>query len=176
MILKNGRRPDVVVDERGQFGAAKRVARAVTREFSGAVVGTVSGLARNGEALVDLPDGFRRTRARSCIRLASTDVGREAVLLFEGGDHTRPIIVGLVQGPEKDASARTDIVSSAAATYEVEVDDRKVELVARETITLRCGEASITLNQDGKIVIRGKHVVSHAAGVNRIRGGSVQLN
>jgi hypothetical protein len=41
---------------------------------------------------------------------------------------------------------------------------------------LRCGEASISLSRDGKVVIRGRHIVSHASGVNRIRGGSVELN
>jgi hypothetical protein len=41
---------------------------------------------------------------------------------------------------------------------------------------LRCGEGSITLTRDGKIVLRGKHIVTHASGVNRIRGGSVELN
>jgi hypothetical protein len=51
-----------------------------------------------------------------------------------------------------------------------------VSITARESITLKCGDASITLNRDGKIVLRGAHVVSHASGVNRIRGGSVELN
>jgi hypothetical protein len=47
---------------------------------------------------------------------------------------------------------------------------------AKHELVLRCGRASITLDSDGKVTIRGTQVVSHASGVNLIRGGSVQLN
>ena len=46
---------------------------------------------------------------------------------------------------------------------------------ARE-IVLRCGESSITLTRAGKIILKGKYVSSHSAGVNRIKGGSIQIN
>ena len=61
-------------------------------------------------------------------------------------------------------------------SVEVTVDGKHVALSAHDSITLRCGDASITLNREGKIVIRGAHVVTHASGVNRIRGASVELN
>jgi Domain of unknown function (DUF6484) len=178
MILKSERMQEAVVSEREQFDATNRKERAPL-EFGGALIGTLAGFARDGEALIDLPDNesFRRTPARSCIRLASSDVGKEAVLLFEGGDCGLPIIVGLLQPRASEAGATTRVgIASAARSREVELDGKNIELTAQETITLRCGDASITLNRDGKIVIRGMHVVSHAAGVNRIRGGSVQLN
>ena len=43
-------------------------------------------------------------------------------------------------------------------------------------IVLECGEGSITIRKDGKIVIKGTHLLSRAAGVNRIKGGQVNIN
>jgi hypothetical protein len=49
-------------------------------------------------------------------------------------------------------------------------------LEAKETVTLRCGDGSITIRADGKILIKGKDLVSHAQRANRIKGGSVSIN
>ena len=65
---------------------------------------------------------------------------------------------------------------NASDAVDVSADGRNVTVSAEDSITLSCGDASITLNRDGKIVIRGAYVVSHSSGINRIRGGSVQLN
>jgi hypothetical protein len=47
---------------------------------------------------------------------------------------------------------------------------------ARKNLTLKCGEGSITIREDGKILIKGRDLVSHAKRMNRIRGGSVAIN
>jgi hypothetical protein len=47
---------------------------------------------------------------------------------------------------------------------------------ARQNLTLRCGEGSITIREDGKILIKGKDLVSHAQRMNRIKGGAVAIN
>jgi hypothetical protein len=47
---------------------------------------------------------------------------------------------------------------------------------AKERLVLRCGKASVTLTRAGKVIIEGSYVVSRSTGVNRIKGGSVQLN
>jgi hypothetical protein len=49
-------------------------------------------------------------------------------------------------------------------------------LEARKSLTLRVGDGSITIREDGKILIKGKDLVSHAKRMNRIRGGSVAIN
>jgi uncharacterized protein (DUF2345 family) len=49
-------------------------------------------------------------------------------------------------------------------------------LTAERQITIRCGESSITLTAAGKIILRGKYIVSRSSGVQRIKGGSVQIN
>jgi hypothetical protein len=49
-------------------------------------------------------------------------------------------------------------------------------LEAGKELVLRVGEGSITIRADGKILIKGKDLVSHAKRTNRIKGGSVSLN
>jgi len=43
-------------------------------------------------------------------------------------------------------------------------------------MTLRVGNGSITIRGDGKILIKGSDLVSHAQRTNRIRGGAVSIN
>jgi uncharacterized protein (DUF2345 family) len=57
-----------------------------------------------------------------------------------------------------------------------EVDGAPVEIEAQKTLTLRCGEASITLTADGQVLIRGHYISSHATGTQRIKGAAVRIN
>ena len=43
-------------------------------------------------------------------------------------------------------------------------------------VTLKCGDGSIAMRRDGKILIKGLDLVSHAARTNRVKGGSVAIN
>lgn len=52
----------------------------------------------------------------------------------------------------------------------------EIVLEATKGLTLRVGEGSVTLREDGKVLIKGRELVSHARGRNRIRGGSVAIN
>jgi len=53
---------------------------------------------------------------------------------------------------------------------------REIVIEAGEELTLKCGEASIRITRDGRIVIRGEHILSRAKGTQRIKGGSVAIN
>lgn len=87
---------------------------------------------------------------------------RPVALLFERGEPTLPLIVGLVQ--------------AQGPTHEARIDGKRLVITGEEEIELRCGEASITLQKNGKLVIRGTYVETRAKGTNRIKGGSVQIN
>ncbi|ALN58678.1 hypothetical protein GLE_3332 [Lysobacter enzymogenes] len=96
--------------------------------------------------------------ARCAIEVHEEYAGREVVLAFEHCDPRRPIVLGLVWQPE------------AAAPLE------RVEICAGQEVVVRCGEASVTLTADGKILLRGAYISSHAKGTNRLKGGSVRMN
>lgn len=49
-------------------------------------------------------------------------------------------------------------------------------VAAERTLELRCGKASISLRRDGKVVVRGTHVVSASSGPNKVKGASIALN
>ncbi|NHZ37795.1 hypothetical protein [Massilia rubra] len=49
-------------------------------------------------------------------------------------------------------------------------------ITAQRKITLQCGQSSITLHANGKIVLRGEYIVSAAEGTNRIVGGQIEIN
>ena len=51
-----------------------------------------------------------------------------------------------------------------------------VTVEATESLTLQCGEASIDLRADGKVMIRGEDVLLRAKGTQRIRAGTVSIN
>ena len=51
-----------------------------------------------------------------------------------------------------------------------------ITLQAETELLLRCGNASILLRRDGKLVIKGTEVVSRASGAHKIRGGQVNIN
>ncbi len=98
---------------------------------------------------------------------AEIAVGRRVVLAFDGGRVDAPIIVGLLQPvPAPPPTPRVD----------AQVDGQRVVVEGSDEIVLRCGLASITLRSNGRVVIRGTYVETRARGVNRIRGGSVQIN
>src|SRR5690606_28239531 len=96
-----------------------------------------------------------------------------AVVLFEGGEPSRPIIVGFVQAPPEPAPPAA---AGSAPVVEADVDGRRVRVTAQDEIVLQCGSASITLRRNGRVIVRGTYVETRSEGTNRIRGGQVQIN
>ncbi len=153
------------------------------RQIHGTRVGWIAGSDDEG-LLVDFegnpgaPVPCRSTVAMSAEELAQAVAEqRGAVLLFDRGDPGLPLLMGLLQPdrgtPNIDLIMQSD---SGEQPLEARVDGKKVLLEGSEEIVLRCGEASITMRRDGKIVIRGTHLLSRSKWTNRIKGGSVQIN
>lgn len=109
-------------------------------------------------------------RARSLIDLHAAHVGRQVLLAFVGGDPTQPVVLGLLHG---DVSQP---LQAAPGQVQMDVDGERLVIKARQQLVLRCGKASITLTQSGKVLIEGAYVLSRSSGVNRLKGGSVQIN
>src|SRR5690349_17908851 len=130
----------------------------------GIVRGILADICEDGEPRVDfaLNSTGSPVVASSTIPVKRTDVGRDAVLMFEDGDLDRPVLLGLVESPDK--------------RNRVEIDCEQLVLTAEREVVLHCGEASITLTRAGKVIIRGTYVVSRSSGANRIKGASVQIN
>lgn len=61
-----------------------------------------------------------------------------------------------------------------ATRAQSEIPDELI-LEASKNLTIKCGDGSITI-RDGRILIKGKDLVSHARRTNRIKGGAVAIN
>lgn len=94
----------------------------------------------------------------SITRLRRAFVERQPVVVVDG---VPPVLIGLLQ---------------VTAEQDLEVVGRHIAITAGESFTITCGKASITLTKAGKVVIRGADVLSRSSGINRVKGGSVQIN
>jgi hypothetical protein len=108
-------------------------------------------------------------RALSVVDLHEAHLGRRVVIAFEHGDPSRPIVMGVL--PEAASGP-----GAACAALHLTADDERVVVTAKSRLVLRCGKASITLTSAGKVLIDGTCVHSRSSGLNRIKGGAVQIN
>jgi hypothetical protein len=134
--------------------------------IEGVVIGMFLGFGEHGPLVVFAGNPTETAmQARSLVELGSEMIGAEVALLFEGGEPSRPLIVGRIVDPAK-GKAPPQVVS----------DGKNVRIIGDERVELRCGKATIIMEKDGHITIRGTYLTSHASATNRIRGGSVNLN
>ncbi|CAA9889675.1 conserved hypothetical protein [Candidatus Methylobacter favarea] len=144
----------------------------IESKIDGVVIGLFLSITDAGEPLVAFPGNPLEAAipARSTTALDKDDVGKEIALLFEGGNLLQPLIIGKIH------HANTAPVVQDAEQTSAELDGEHIVLAAKQTITFKCGKASITLTKAGKIILRGAYLLSRSSGVNRIKGGSVQIN
>jgi hypothetical protein len=112
------------------------------------------------------------TTGRTTVALRRAMVGSEVVVLFEGGDTNRPIIVGVIEA----RALQDDADTSAPQRLNVVADGERQVIEAEREIVLRCGDASITLTRAGKVLIKGNYILSRATGYNKIKGAAIDIN
>ncbi len=157
------------------------------------VIGSLHGFSSTGEPLVDFEQNISNQPIPAMSTLATNPehCGRQVALLFTQGNLNNPLIIGFLHSPllemiegfnlsvidnrEEDQS-NSDPGEAKNIKSDATVDGKRVVLEGSEEVVLKCGEASITLTKAGKIIIRGKYILNRSTGVNRILGGSVQVN
>jgi len=108
---------------------------------------------------------------RSTVALGRAMVGREVLVVFEGSDVERPIIIGVIEPhllQEQSLDGRPHV--------RVDADGERHVIEAEREIVLRCGDASITLTRAGKVIIRGNYILSRSTGYNKIKGAAIDIN
>ncbi len=130
-------------------GELLRTAVVLRVESDGSVVVRPAG---RGELVCDV----LHTGSLSGLLLAPDDT----VLYWQpDADAPRGVILGRVGPSHAPAGAPEELL-----------------LEARQSLTLRVGQGSIQLRADGKVLIKGRDLVSHAQRMNRIKGGAVAIN
>ena len=153
------------------------------------IIGSLAGIDSQGQPLVDFPENpvGQPLTAMSTLGITAIHVGRRVALLFANGDPQRPVIMGLIHSPLHDLIVAYDATPLQASPEEqptqpalnvddITIDGQRIVLEGKEEVVIKCGEASITLTKAGKILIRGNYLLNRSSGVNRIMGGSVQVN
>ncbi|TYK64483.1 DUF6484 domain-containing protein [Colwellia echini] len=150
------------------------------------IIGTLVGIDDSGQAQVDFPQNPASTPliATTTTVVTQQQVSRQVALLFNQGYLNKPIIIGLIHNPldamleNFDPTVTTEKVELTGdlSMDNVSVDGNNVTFEAKEQMVFKCGESSITLTKSGKVLIRGKYLLNRSSGVNRIMGGSVQVN
>ncbi len=110
--------------------------------------------------------------ARSTVALKRSMVGADVVVIFDGGDLHRPIVMGVITSPRLAAVASP--VAPTGTT--IHADDERYVVTAEREIVLRCGDASITLTRAGKVIIKGHYILSRSSGYNKIKGAAIDIN
>jgi hypothetical protein len=163
-----------VTAERKAPAKPKASAPTETKEY-GIVIGTLAGLTDSGMPLVTY-DGKHAIAAQTLAYVREQDIGKRVALQFERGDVNRPIVTGVLKDPADMETATAELPNVAATPMQAILDGKVIALTALEQLTLQCGKASITLDSNGHVEIRGIQILSRATGQNRIKGSSVSLN
>jgi hypothetical protein len=76
------------------------------------------------------------------------------------------LVTNVIEGQQQSDSANASPV----------IRGRRIQIEGADEVALRCGQASITLRRNGRVVLRGAYVESRSRGTNRIKGGTVLIN
>ncbi|HSY24959.1 MAG TPA: DUF6484 domain-containing protein [Polyangiaceae bacterium] len=154
-----------------------RLTAPAPRRIRGHVVGTLIRVDGEGPRVDygENPHGLLLARSTVPLSVLPQAGAVEVLLTFEGERSDAPVIVGVLQ-PTAPAAARGANEDTSTKEVHARVDGKRVTITAIDEIELVCGEASITLRRNGRVVIRGAYVETRSRGVNRVKGGSVQIN
>jgi hypothetical protein len=137
----------------------------------------VVGLDARKRVLVTAASSAQAAPARLLTTVRTEDlfdaggVGREVLVVFDGGRSDRPIIIGVLQ-----SEGEAGLATAPTGRTSPQTPEERLLIEAVTELVLKCGAGSITLRRDGKIVLRGTHLLSRASGPIRIKGGHVEIN
>lgn len=118
------------------------------------------GVAENGNLLVRSGDGHEF----HCDWLENSN---NANIDLEPGDRLLCI-------PPTDQEP--GVVLGRIGKYRKPQPQEHVTIEAGESLTLKCGEASVELRNDGRAMVKGEDVLLRAKGTQRIRAANVAIN
>ncbi|HKN69244.1 MAG TPA: hypothetical protein VJW73_23355 [Gemmatimonadaceae bacterium] len=100
--------------------------------------------------------------------------GDRVIVMWAPDAGQRGVVLGRIGVIAAEVKREVDAVAAPFAQPGEMPDE--IVLEAKHSIILRVGEGSITIREDGKVLIKGKDLVSHAERMNRIKGGAVSIN
>lgn len=160
----------------------KNIDKSRTFDHTNFCVGQLVQITEQGRAIVDYPGNpSGPIEARSVIAGPNKDHSNgeknfPVLLVFENGDPTSPIIVGIIIETLYPASTSEEMTLPIERPRDSIIDGNKIILDAKQEIILRCGKSSVILRKDGKVTVKGIKITSRASRTNKIKGASVNIN
>lgn len=155
----------------------------LNKEAQGPQIGEIVDLNNDGRIMVTCPaysDGPIHAQLTSTVRDRIVHQKLQAplkvLLVYENSRPECPIIIDTLHTTTAESTVVHSLDVEVGLPQAVTVDGKRVTFNAHEEIVLRCGKASIILTSEGRVIIRGAHVMSRSTGPNKIKGGSVQIN
>ena len=149
---------------------AARPLASLPMPFLGAVTGVFAGFDElDGSPLVTSPHHAEPVAARSVVELLPAQAGQPVVLMFDGGDPRRPLVMGIVQAPRPGAEGVVPAEALAARP-------RTLVLEAQDDIVLRNRHAKIRLTADGDIEVTGTSFTARTQRLLRLLSPLIKLN
>jgi hypothetical protein len=153
------------------------------QKISGFRIGRITDISDGGQVYVDfegnqlglLPARFAGSMEQRIREIFEAE-DHKVLLVFEDNNPSRPIVIDSLSDSLERPSSKEPVAFQVDEAENVFIDGKKFTFDAKEQIVLRCGKSSITLTRAGKILIRGAYLLNRSSGVNRIKGGSVQIN
>lgn len=139
------------------------------------VIGQLTASENPGEILV-ICDGYEPRPAQLLSGLNRSELinkattGQRVLVVFIKGNPDEPVIVGMME------NLLEELVFMEKSPVDALVDGERVMIRAEKEIALICGEGSITITREGRIVVKGRDIISRASQLNKIKGSSVELN
>ena len=116
------------------------------------------GVVVPGDPPLRLRCAVLRTADRPTLTLS---LGDRVLVLLPAAEAERGCVLGVVADYE---SPRPEPAPSA------------LRLEAAERVEIRCGESALTMDAEGRVLLKGKDVVTRATRTQKIRGGTVHIN
>lgn len=145
--------------------------------IDGVRVGLLVSVDKDGQIVVDYPaNPVHPLYARSVIDIGMADENKETLLAFENGNPQLPIIIGLIKKQPVITETSKEVLLNRENVKDITIDGERIIFDAKKEIVLRCGEGSVKIRQDGKVIIKGTNIVSRAKATNKIKGAAVNIN
>jgi hypothetical protein len=141
------------------------------------VIGTLFSV-RDGQPTVDFsgnPNSHPIPAIATC-HLDAMHIGRQIALLFVQRDMARPIVIGVVRNGATRQHSTVVVPQYASSPMKLASNNNNVVIKGTGKMVFQCGQASLSLTEQGRIIMRGTHIASYSDGVNRIRGAMVEVN
>jgi hypothetical protein len=167
-IMNEAEKPDKSPEAapRVQANLLEQVDLDVLPRLNGMVLGSLTRIDGTGRPWVVFPGASGEVAAATTVPLNAEAVGARVTLMFASGDPNQPVVMGVLR----------EAAGSGTREMEVRMEGERLVLEGHREIELRCGKASILLRENGKVVVKGTHIVSRSSGANKVKGASIALN